>query len=104
MIEQLYNIVLLVAAVANIVMGINKRTGSFIKLQAKQIDLSGYVTMKAFQAEQAKINDLMTGRARAATIQANSVKAGSSLMLGGHSLHTRTLTIDGQNYNLVTWG
>lgn len=40
--------------------------------------VSGYVTAKAFEAEQAKLNDLMTGQAQANTISTQTLRAGNA--------------------------
>ena len=54
--------------VAKIVVGMNKQTGSFIKLKAKNIDLQGYVTASELNAQKARIDNLISGRSSAASL------------------------------------
>ena len=87
---------------ASIVMGINSQTGSYIKLQADKIDLTGYVTVSQLKATNAQIDNLITGN----TVFKNLVGTkGSfySLYLGGSQLSRNTYTINGTRYQLVTW-
>ena len=82
---------------ASIVVGINKRTGSFIKLQAKQIELSGYVTMSAFNAQRGTINNLMTGHTVASALSATTVSA-SVLKVAGTRASWKLANIPGYGY------
>ena len=67
------------------------------------LTVDGYVTAQAFEALEASFNNLITGTTRVATLYANHLKASSSLSLGGYYHHNSTITIDGINYNIVTW-
>ena len=88
---------------ASIVAGINGQTGSYIKLKADKIDLSGYVTASQLNAVNAKINNLLSGQTLAGSIRANQLAASSSFSLQGHAHNNSTITIDGINYHIVTW-
>ena len=88
---------------ASIVGGINADHGSYLQLNADTIDLSGYVTASQLAATNADITKLITGQTLAASIRANALSASSSFSLIGKSHHNSTITIDGVNYNIVTW-
>ena len=79
---------------ANIVMGINGQSGSYVKIKAKTIDLQGYVTMSDFSAVNAKIDNLIGGYSAFAKLRAAAIN------FGGWNLHLST--IDGNK--VVTWG
>lgn len=64
--------------VASIVTGINKREGSFIKLSAKQIDLSGYV-----RVEDLTVDYLVSKIQMASQINVNRLNAGTLTVMGG---------------------
>ena len=87
----------------SIVGGINADHGSYLQLNADTIDLSGYVTASQLAATNADITKLITGQTLAASIRANALSASSSFSLIGKSHHNSTITIDGVNYNIVTW-
>lgn len=87
---------------ARIVAGINARTGSFVQIQARQINLTGYVTVSELNAQNAKINNLINGTTQAFYIR-SSILSGGRIVLGGHNLGRTTLTIDGVSHNLVVW-
>ena len=70
---------------ASIVAGINAQTGSYVKIQARNINLSGYVTISELNAANAKIDNLMSGKSTATVLQAGSIK-------------TNTLRVNGQIY------
>lgn len=91
---------------ASIVMGINKQADqhqSYIKLRADTIDLRGYVTVSQLKATDAKIDNLMSGKTLAGDIKANLLSASTSFSLDGKRHSNSTITIDGVNYNIVTW-
>lgn len=62
---------------ASIVAGINDQNGSYVKIKADKINLSGYVTATQLQATQAQIDNLMSGKSTATVLQAGSVKTGT---------------------------
>lgn len=77
--------------------------GNKIKIKGETIDMDGYVTIAQLDVTDARIDNLINGTTLAATIKANQLQASSSFSLGGHPHHNSTLTIDGVNYNIVTW-
>ena len=62
---------------ASIVLGINRQTGSYVKIKADTINLSGYVTATQLSATNAKIDNLLSGRTTATLIKAGSVQTGT---------------------------
>ena len=77
---------------AKIVAGINKQTGSFVKIQARNVELSGYVTMSEFSAQKATINNLISGKATAARINCFTLNAWA-FKLGAFSATWQSATI-----------
>ena len=61
------------------------QTAEQITIQAKHINLSGYVTMSEFKAETAKIDNLMTGKATATLIKSGSIQT-ETFRLKGSSI------------------
>lgn len=59
---------------ASIVTGINTDHGSYIKLQADTINLTGYVTISQLNATQASIDNLMSGNATASKIVCDDLR------------------------------
>ena len=62
---------------ASIVAGINDQTGSYVKIQAAKINLSGYVTASQLSAVEADITNLTTGQTTAATLKCSNFYCGS---------------------------
>lgn len=87
---------------ASIVLAVNNAASSVV-ISAQHIDLRGYVTASELDAVDAKIDNLTTGVTAAASIRSNSVAASSSFSLGGKAHHNSTITIDGVNFQIVTW-
>ena len=73
-----------VVKAASIVAGINAQTGSYIKLSADKIDLSGYVTANELSATNATITNIVTGQTTMTTLRASAAYLGSS---GSSSVH-----------------
>lgn len=88
---------------ASIVAGINGQTGSYVKIDADTINLSGYVTASQLAATNANITNLTNGTTTAASIKTNALAAGTSFSLKGKKHNNSTITIGGVNYNIVTW-
>lgn len=88
---------------ASIVAGINDQTGSYVKIKADTINLSGYVTASQLSATNATITNLTNGTTTAASIKTNALSASSSFSLKGHKHNNSNITIDGITYNIVTW-
>ena len=82
---------------AQIVLGINNQTGSYIKLKADKINLSGYVTVSKLEAVEAKFNNLISGKASATVINAGSIKTGT-LRVGGVLYHEMSKWIEGVGF------
>ena len=86
---------------AEIVMSINQQTGSYIKISANTINLSGYVTASQLAAVEADIRNLTTGLTTATTLKAAYLYAGTSFYLGGLVQVAQNVTIDGVRYALI---
>lgn len=91
---------------ASIVAGINSQSGSYVKIKANTINLTGYVTASQLNAVSAKIDNLYSGNAVATQLRANSLRiiSGYSFYYGGDVVHKRTVTIGENSYKLLTWG
>ena len=63
---------------ASIVVGINDQKGSYIKLKADKIDLQGYVTASQLSATNARISNMLSGRAIFSSLSASSGYLGNS--------------------------
>lgn len=90
---------------ASIVAGINGQTGSYVKIQAKTINLDGYVTVSELSATDAKITNLESGYTTASWLKASSMSAGT-LYLGGNYVQHGTLkavtSVDFANETVTT--
>lgn len=95
---------------ASIVAGINGQHGSYIKLKADTIDLSGYVTASQLSAANAKIDNLTSGRSTAAELNATRSHLGNceapilrsyDFTYQSHSISIKTVTIGGTTYHLL---
>ena len=91
---------------ASIVAGINGQTGSYVKIQAATINLSGYVTASQLSATQADIDNLMAGNTTAAWIKANqgnipSLTVGNNLTFKSHGVYWQGVTIGTTNYHFM---
>jgi hypothetical protein len=86
--------------IAAIVDGINQ---SAVQINASKIYLNGQTIATSIDSVDAKITNLTSGTTTAATIKSNHLKASNSLSLGGYYHHNSTITIEGTNYNIVTW-
>ena len=92
-----------VVKAASIVAGINGQDGSYVKIDADTINLTGYVTVSELNATNARIDNLLTGDTLAGSLRANNLSASSSFSLGGHAHNNSNITIGGVTYNIVTW-
>lgn len=76
-----------------------------IKISAKKINLSGYVTATELEATSAKIDNLMTGNTTATKIAATNVVATttttSSFVFRGGKTKWQKLTINGTEYQFI---
>lgn len=79
---------------ASIVAGINGQSGSYVKIKADTINLSGYVTASELSATNARIENLISGTS------AFTLLIAASIRMGGWPLSLST--IDGNK--VVTWG
>lgn len=91
---------------ASIVAGINGQTGSYVKIKADTINLSGYVTATQLNATDAKIDNLMAGNTTAAWIKANQgnipkLTVGNDLTFKSHGVYWQGVTIDGISYHFM---
>ena len=79
---------------ASIVLGINQQSGSYVRIQADRIDLTGYVTASQLSAVEAEIGNLTAGRTVASVLRSsvfytsqatiNSLAAPDNLSVFGH--------------------
>lgn len=90
---------------ASIVAGINGQEGSYVKIKADTINLSGYVTASQLSATDAKIDNLTSGQSTAVSLkcQSFSITSGYAFTYGGSTISKRTVTIGGTDYKLLTW-
>ena len=86
---------------ASIVMGINAQTGSYIKLRADKIDLSGYVTATDLAATNAVISNLVSGSTTANSLKAYLLSASTGFTYQGHTVSFHTVTVSGTTYHLM---
>ena len=86
---------------ASIVAGINDQTGSFVKIQAAKINLTGYVTVSELNATNATISNLTSGATTASTLKANLLSASTGFNYQGHSVGYHSITINGVTYHLM---
>lgn len=63
---------------AEIVAGINEQTGSYVKIQADKINLSGYVTASQLGATEARIDNLISGSTIFTTLRATNAYLGNA--------------------------
>ena len=80
---------------AQIVAGINGDHGSYIKLQADTINLSGYVTMSDLAATNATIANLTSGVTQMILLNCYNID------WRGNRLVSKTITINGTEYHLM---
>ena len=66
-----------VVKAASIVAGINGQTGSYVKIQADTINLSGYVTASDLAATNASIDNLKTGQSTAVELRSGRMYGGT---------------------------
>ena len=62
---------------ASIVAGINDQEGSYVKIKADKINLSGYVTVSDLNATNAEIDNLKSGNSSFTLMKAGSVQTGT---------------------------
>ena len=91
---------------ASIVLGINSQTGSYVKIKADTINLTGYVTATQLNATDAKIDNLMAGNTTAEWIKANQgnipkLSVGNDLTFKSHGVYWQGITINGIAYHLM---
>ena len=86
---------------ASIVAGINSQTGSYVKIEADNIDLTGYVTATSLNAVDAKIDNLASGATTATSLKTNLLSASTGFTYQGHALSLNTVTISGTTYHLL---
>ena len=82
---------------ASIVAGINEQEGSYVKISAEKINLTGYVTASDLAATNARIDNLMSGTAVASALYATTL-SGSVLMVGGSRATWQLKNIPGVGY------
>lgn len=90
-----------VANAASIVAGINGQSGSYVRIRANTIDLSGYVTVSELNATNAAINNLVSGQTLASAIKVSNLTITNSLMYAARTITTQQITINGTTYYLL---
>lgn len=90
---------------ASIVAGINSQSGSYVKISAATINLSGYVTASQLKATQADIDNLKSGQTTAVKLRCQTLEvvSGYAFKYGGSQINKRTITIGEEEYKLLTW-
>ena len=73
------------------------QSGSYVKISADTIDLSGYVTISDLSAVNARIDNLMSGNAVASALYANVVSS-SALYVAGSQASWQLANIPGYGY------
>lgn len=86
---------------AEIVAGINAQTGSYVKIKADTINLSGYVTASQLSATDAKIDNLMSGDTTAQKIKVANLIVNTQMTFLTHGVYWQAVTIGGTNYHLM---
>ena len=82
---------------ASIVAGINSQTGSYVKIQAAKINLSGYVTATDLETTNAKITNLEAGNTVASALKATLLQANTSFNFKGYLATWRQFTFKDAN-------
>ena len=82
---------------ASIVAGINDQAGSYVKISADKINLSGYVTASQLAATQADIDNLMAGNTVATALHATTVNT-SVLKVANSQASWKLANIPGYGY------
>lgn len=90
-----------VVKAASIVAGINDQEGSYVKIQAAKINLSGYVTVSQLEVTDAKISNLTSGATTASSLKTNLLSASTGFTYQGHSCSFKTVTVGTTTYHLV---
>jgi len=96
---------------ASIVAAINKGK-STVKIQADEVELSGFVKMDRFSSLDGTVTRLITGQTRASKLWASTMQGSSisgqavyadNFYLDRHSVTAGTITVDGTRYNVLRW-
>lgn len=91
-----------VVKAASIVAGINNQSGTYIKLSADKINLSGYVTASQLSATDARIDNLVSGNSSFTQIVTAGLRT-SAFRLSGADIAKQTVTIDGTTIHYLGW-
>lgn len=97
---------------ASIVAGINSQTGSYVKIKADSINLTGYTTLQRFNALSGTVDGILAAgtfganRITSSTINATSTLAASgSFNFKGHSIGSYACTTNGgSTFYALGWG
>ena len=100
-----------VVKASSIVAGINDQDGSYVKIQAAKINLSGYVTASQLNATQADIDNLKSGVTTASVLRATTLVGSRTTLTDcsisndfnfyGHNVTYKAVTIDGVTYHFM---
>jgi hypothetical protein len=86
---------------ASIVAGINGQEGSYVKISADTIDLSGYVTASQLSATNAAIDNIISGNTTINRCITGALYANSSFTCLQHGVYWQSVTIGGVSYHLL---
>jgi hypothetical protein len=86
---------------AAIVAGINDQSGSYVKISADTIDLSGYVTASQLSATNAAIDNIISGNTTINRCITGALYANSSFTCLQHGVYWQGVTINGVSYHLL---
>lgn len=86
----------------NVVSSINA-TKEEVKIQAKHINLSGYVTATQLEAQKARFDNLVTGitQAKSIAVQRLTVEQATIARLEGKQIYWRSITVNGNTFNVL---
>lgn len=73
-----------------------------VTIQASKINLTGYVTAQSFNAEKARVDNLVSGQSAFTQIVTAGLSA-SSFKLAGSNITTKSVTIDGTTIHYLGW-
>lgn len=86
---------------ASIVAGINGQSGSYVKIKADTINLSGYVTASDLAVTNAHIENLVNGRSTIVKAIIGAAYINSSLTFKQHGVYWQGVTINGISYHFM---
>lgn len=91
---------------AKIVLGINAQTGSYVKISAGTIDLSGYVNMQEYNATKGTVQSLSSGDFTGVGVRCGTLSINAAQFTLGTSVVWKSTMKDGDGntVNVMKWG